>query len=61
MNFILFLTDSAAKNHDFQKIGRKNLKISEVCMKFREEFDYDHPRVPRLDPGQNFGLKVPWA
>ena len=39
------------KNHDFQKIHRKIMKISKTCMKFREESIFDHPRVPKLARG----------
>ena len=28
------------------------MKISETCMKFREESILDHPRVTKQDPGQ---------
>ena len=27
------------------------MKISETCMKFREESIFDHPGVPKLAPG----------
>ena len=35
------------KNHDFQKIGRKVVKIDEICIFFRAESDFDQPGVPR--------------
>ena len=47
INFIEFLADSAVKNHDFQKTHWKIMKISETCMKFREETISDYPGVPK--------------
>ena len=42
-----FIKNQFFENHDFQKIGRKIMKISEMCTKFREESDFDHPRAPK--------------
>ena len=38
----------------FKKIGRNIMKISEICINFREESDFDHPRAQKWDPGQIF-------
>ena len=40
------------------------MKISETCMKFREESDFDHPRLPKMDPGQIYNIaniRGPWG
>ena len=47
MNFTNLLADSGVKNHDFQNINWKFMKISETCMKFREESISDHTGVPK--------------